>query len=185
VPSGQVPRLSAGYYGAGQVVLADAVRPARRQAPGMTSELLGELERDPAAVALEKPDEALLEREVAEFMTRGCVVISDAASVADAAKALLAHHVDAVLVMGARTGLPLGWVTASGLMDWPGTDREQSPARGAITEPVRAISPHECVRVALYALSLSRTGRLLVRSKRDQTPEGVLTHFDLAIAARS
>jgi hypothetical protein len=70
-------------------------------------------------------------------------------------------------------------------MGWLGGDREQSPARDAITEPVRAIPPDECVRVALYALSLSTTRRLLVRSKPDQTPEGVLTEFDLAIAARS
>jgi CBS domain-containing protein len=152
---------------------------------GMTSELLSALSRDATTVTVEKPDDELLEREVGEFMTPGCVVISDAASVADASTALLAHRVDAVLVVGARTGLPLGWVTAGGLMGWLGSGREQSPAGEAITEPVRAIPPHECVGVALYALSLSRGGRLLVRSKPDQTPEGVLTEFDLAIAARS
>jgi CBS domain-containing protein len=149
----------------------------------MTS--LPSMPRDATTVAVEKPDDQPLEREVAEFMTPGCVVISDAASVADAAKALLAHRVDAVLVVGARTGLPLGWVTASGLMGWLGTDRARSRAGDAITEPVRAIPPHECVRVALYALSLSRTARLVVRSKPDQMPEGVLTESDLAITARS
>ena len=51
----------------------------------------------------------LLEREVADFMTPGCVVISEAASVADAAKALERHRVHAVLVLGARNGTPLGW----------------------------------------------------------------------------
>jgi signal-transduction protein with cAMP-binding, CBS, and nucleotidyltransferase domain len=150
----------------------------------MTPELLSSMPNDATSVIFEKPEDELLEREVAEFMTPGCVVISDAASVADASKAVLAHHVDAVLVVGARTGLPLGWVTAAGLMRWVDGDREQSPARAAITEPVRAIAPTECVRVALYALSLSRSGRLLVRSKPDQTPEGVLTEFDLASAAR-
>ena len=151
----------------------------------MTSELLSSISRDGTTTAAEKPDDELLEREVAEFMTPGCVVISDAASVTDASKALLVHHVDAVLVVGARTGLALGWVTAGGLMGWVDGDGDHSPVRAAITEPVRAITPDECVRVALYALSLSRTGRLLVRSKPDQTPEGVLTEFDLAIAARS
>jgi hypothetical protein len=39
------------------------------------------------------------------------------------------------------------------------------------------------VRTALYALSLSGTTRLLVRSRPNSLPEGVLSDFDLAIAA--
>jgi len=39
-------------------------------------------------------------------------------------------------------------------------------------------------RVALYALSMAGTTRLLVRSKPHLTPEGVITDFDLAVAAR-
>jgi CBS domain-containing protein len=127
--------------------------------------------------------EALLDREVAEFMTPGCVVISEAASVADAAKAIAAHRVHAVLVVGARNGAPLGWVTHRGLLGWIGRDRSLARATEAITEQVRAIPAHESLRTALYALSLSGTTRLLVRSKPNQMPEGVLSDFDLAMAA--
>jgi len=127
--------------------------------------------------------ETLLEREVAEFMTPGCVVISEAASVADAAKAMSAHRVHAVLVVGRRNGTPLGWVTHRGLLGWIGRDRSLARATDAITEQVRAIPAHESLRTALYALSLSGTTRLLVRSKPNQMPEGVLSDFDLAMAA--
>jgi len=63
----------------------------------MTSELLARHStsgyRDP-----------LLDREVAAFMTPGCVVVSQAVSVADAAKAMAAHRVHAVLVVGSQNG---------------------------------------------------------------------------------
>jgi CBS domain-containing protein len=127
--------------------------------------------------------DALLDREVAEFMTPGCVVISQAASVADAAKAMKAHRVHAVLVVGSRNGMPLGWVTHRGLLGWIGRDRSLARATEAITEQARAIPAHESLRTALYALSLSGTTRLLVRSRPHQMPEGVLSDFDLAMAA--
>jgi CBS domain-containing protein len=127
--------------------------------------------------------DALLDREVADFMTPGCVVISEVASVADAAKAMAAHDVHAVLVVGARNGTPLGWVTHRGLLGWIGRDRSLARATEAITEQVRAIPAHECVRTALYALSLSGTTRLLVRSRPNVMPLGVLSDFDLARAA--
>lgn len=125
---------------------------------------------------------ALLDREVAEFMTPGCVVISQAASVADAAKAMATHRVHAVLVVGARNGTPLGWITHRGLLGWVGRDRSLARASEAITEQVRAIPAHESLRTALYALSLSGTTRLLVRSRPNSMPEGVLSDFDLALA---
>ena len=127
--------------------------------------------------------DALLDREVAEFMTPGCVVISEAASVADAARAMATHRVHAVLVVGARNGTPLGWITHRGLLGWIGRDRTLARATEAITEQVRAIPAHESLRTALYALSLGGTTRLLVRSRPNQLPEGVLSDFDLAMAA--
>ena len=60
----------------------------------------------------------ILEREIGDFMTPGCVCISDDATVEEAAQALTAHRVHAVLVLGARNGTPLGWVTARGLLGW-------------------------------------------------------------------
>jgi CBS domain-containing protein len=127
--------------------------------------------------------DALLDREVAEFMTPGCVVISEAASVGDAARAMAAHRVHAVLVVGARNGTPLGWITHRGLLGWFGRDRRMARATEAITEQVRAIPAHESLRTALYALSLSGTTRLLVRSRPNELPEGVLSDFDLAMVA--
>jgi|SRR5215211_6008799 len=126
----------------------------------------------------------LLEREVRDFMTPGCVTISEDATVADAADALARHRVHAVLVVGASNGTPLGWVTVRGLLGWLGRDRSLVSAREAITEQVTAIHPHERLRVAHYALSLAGTTRLLVRRRPHQMAEGVITDFDLAVAAR-
>jgi CBS domain-containing protein len=130
----------------------------------------------------ESLDDELLEREVREFMSPGCVTISEHASVADAAAALARHRVHGVLVVGGNHGTPLGWVTARGLLDWVGRDRTGATATQAITEQVTAIGPREPLRVALYALSLAGTTRLLVRHKPHHLPEGVITDFDLAVA---
>jgi CBS domain-containing protein len=139
---------------------------------------------DDSPAVREPPGEDLLEREVSDFMTPGCVCISEDATVAQAADALAVHGVHAVLVVGAVNGTPLGWVTARGLLGWLDRDRRLQSAREAITEQVTAIQPHAQVRAALYALSLAGTTRLLVRSKPHQSPEGVITDFDLAVAAR-
>jgi CBS domain-containing protein len=141
----------------------------------MTSELI------PQPLADDVSDE-LLEREVADFMTPGCVVISAEASVADAARAIEAHRVHAVLVVDALNGTPLGWVTVRGLLGWLGRDRDLARAFEAITEEVRAIPANETLRTALYALSLSGTTCLLVRSRPNALPEGVLSDYDLAVA---
>jgi CBS domain-containing protein len=152
----------------------------------MTPELTSSPERPesagPGRVDYEFAD-GPLEREVRDFMTPGCVIISEDATVADAAESLARHGVHAVLVVGAKNGTPLGWVTARGLLGWVGRDCLVS-AREAVTEQVTAVDPHERVRVALYALSLAGTTRLLVRRRPHQLPEGVITDFDLAIAAR-
>lgn len=157
----------------------------RGEAGCMTSELLSRPPSDQAAgqTGIGHYHDALLERQVADVMTPGCVVISQAASVADAARALAAHRVHAVLVVGARNGTPLGWVTHRGLLGWVGRDRSLAPASDAITEQARAIPARASVQTALYALSLGGTTRLLVRSKPNQLPEGVLSDFDLATAA--
>ena len=126
--------------------------------------------------------DAILERPVSEFMTPGCIVISEAARVADAAKVIAEQRVHAVLVVGADNGTPLGWITARGLLGWLGRDRSLAPARDAITEQVTAVDPQERVRIALYALSTAGTTHLLVRRKPHKLPLGVLTDFDLAVA---
>jgi CBS domain-containing protein len=154
----------------------------------MTQELISPPDRasdsGPLVVADELADD-LLEREVRDFMTPGCVTISEDATVADAAEALARHRVQAVLVVGASNGTPLGWVTVLGLFGWLGRDRSPvSAAREAITEQVTAIHPHERLRVAHDALSLAGTTRLLVRRRPHQLAEGVITDVDIAIATR-
>jgi CBS domain-containing protein len=126
--------------------------------------------------------DAVLDLRVADLMTPGCVVISDTASVADAAGTMARHRVHAVLVVGSRNGTPLGWITHRGLMGWIGRDRSDARASEAITEQVRAISPEARIQTARYALSQAGSTRLLVRRRPDQSPEGVLSDFDLALA---
>ena len=128
--------------------------------------------------------EAILEAPVCKFMTPGCTVISDAATVADAAAVIAEQRVHAVLVVSRDNGTPLGWVTSRGLLGWLGRDRGLASARDAITEQVTAVDPQERVRVALYALSLAGTTHLLVRRKPHKLPLGVISDFDLAIAGR-
>jgi CBS domain-containing protein len=153
-------------------------RPARAKVVAMTSALLTPLDEAAGSLAGD-----ILDCEVRDFMTPGCLSISDDASVARAAASMALHRVHAILVVGAVNGTPLGWVTARGLLGWLGRDRSLASARDAITEQVTAIHPDEPVRVALYALSTAGTTRLLVRRRPHQLPEGVLTDFDLAVAA--
>ena len=128
--------------------------------------------------------DSILESSVCNFMTPGCTVISEKATVADAAAVIAQQRVHAVLVVGADNGTPLGWITARGLLGWLGRDRSLAPARDAITEQVTAVDPQERVRVALYALSTAGTTHLLVRRKPHKLPLGVISDFDLAVAAR-
>jgi len=139
---------------------------------------------DESPAVREQLGDGLLDGEVCDFMTPGCISISEDATVAEAAEALAVHRVHAVLVVGAANGTPLGWVTARGLLGWLGQDRSLHSARDAITEQVTAIQPHAQVRSAVYALSLAGTTRLIVRNKPHQSPVGVITDFDLAVAAR-
>lgn len=148
------------------------VSPMKRQTNSETSPLPGS--RDP-----------ILELRVADLMTPGCVVISEAASVADAADTMARYRVHAVLVLGARNGTPLGWITHRGLMGWIGRDRNDARASEAITEQVCAISAEARIHTARHALSQAGTTRLLVRTRPDELPEGVLSDFDLACAVGS
>jgi len=74
-------------------------------------------------------------------MTPGVVTIVEDASVKQARRALKAHAVHAVLVVGRDQGRPLGWVTARGLLSWVDRDESLAHARDAITEPPANIEP--------------------------------------------
>ena len=156
-------------------------------AVAMTPELLAERQNEASAerpAIAEALGDELLDREVREFMTPGCVTISEDATVAAAAQALAVHRVHGVLVVGAANGTPLGWVTARGLLGWLARDRSLASAREVITEPATAVDPCAPLGAALLELSRAGTTHLLVRRKPHLLPEGVITDFDLAVAAR-
>jgi hypothetical protein len=133
----------------------------------------------------ERLGDELFEREVCDFMTLGCVTISEDATVAQAAEPTPHAACTRMLVEGAANGTPLGWVTARGGCPAGSTVTAASPARATpITEQVTAIDPHQRLRVGLYALSLAGTTHSLVRRRPHLSPEGVLIDFDLAAAVR-
>jgi CBS domain-containing protein len=129
------------------------------------------------------PGEASLEgighREVREVMTPGVLTIVEDASVRQARRAMQAHRVHAVLVLGRRQGRPLGWVTARGLLDWVERDEAMAHAREAISEPPGSIEPSASVREAVRALSQPGVTHLLVQHSPERLPEGVVSTADL------
>ena len=120
-----------------------------------------------------------LETPVREFMTPGVLAIAEDASLGHVCRAMVAHSIHAVLVLGRNEGRPLGWVTARGLLGWVGRDQALSSARDAITERPVAIEPGATARDALTALSQAGTSHLLVSGRSDATPEGVVSELDV------
>ena len=112
-------------------------------------------------------------------MTPGVVTIVEDASVKQARRALKAHAVHAVLVVGRDQGRPLGWVTARGLLSWVDRDESLAHARDAITEPPANIEPSASVRDAVRAILQPGVTHLLVQRHPEHLPEGVISERDL------
>jgi CBS domain-containing protein len=176
--------MAAVNYWAGAGIHPDVGVSSNGQARGMTSELLSPPSTLTEPAAPDGFTGDLLDRDVADIMQPGCVIISDTATATDAARAIAAHRVDAVLVVDAGNGTPLGFVTAGGALRRLGPDDATVSARDAITEPPRVIAPHASARAAIYALSVGDTTRLLVRGRFDALPVSVVTKLDLAVADR-
>lgn len=130
-------------------------------------------------------DSVHLNREVREVMTPGVVTIVEDASVKQARRALHAHRVHAVLVVGREQGRPLGWVTARGLLNWVERDEGLAYVRDAITEPPVAITPSASVREAIREILQPGVSHLLVQHHPDRLPEGVVTEADLLATGRA
>jgi predicted transcriptional regulator len=111
-------------------------------------------------------------------MRPGVVVIAEDASVAQAQRALLAHHVHAVLVIE-RTGRPLGWATTTGLLGFVERDVVSLSAREAVSEHASTLEPWRPVRDALQAMRHEGVSRILVASSAGRLPEGVVSELDL------
>jgi CBS domain-containing protein len=125
-----------------------------------------------------------LETVVRDVMTPGVVSISEDASLRQVYRAMTAHSVHAVLVVGRTEGKPIGWVTARCLLAWTERDDTLASARDAVTEQPSVIDPSATVREGVVALSQPGTSHVLVSRDPNGTPEGVLTELDI-VALRS
>jgi CBS domain-containing protein len=123
-----------------------------------------------------------LNLEARDVMTEGVVTISDAGTLEEAMDAMAEHRIHAILVVGARSGTALGWVNTRGLLGFVGCD-PATPVTEAITEQAKSIEPRATLRAAIYALALPGVTRLLVRSRANEEPEGVISDYDLTIRA--
>jgi len=124
-----------------------------------------------------------LDREVRAVMTPGVVAISDDASLRQAYRALTTHRIHAILIMGATTGRPLGWVTARGLLAHVIRDDSMVSVRDAITHEPASVRPSSTVRQALTALEQPGISQLLVSRVPGGPPEGVLSDLDVIALA--
>ena len=121
---------------------------------------------------------------VRDVMTPGVVSIAEDASLIQVFRAMRAHDVHALLVVGTQHGSPVGWVTARGLLAWIGKDVGLAHARDAVTERVQTIEAGAAAREALRMLSQPETSHLLVTRGRDVVPEGVISPVNLITLER-
>jgi CBS domain-containing protein len=127
-------------------------------------------------------DNGALALEARDVMTPGVVTVADNATLSEAVDAMAEHRIHAVLVVDHDTGAPLGWITARGLLLMVGCD-PNLPAVDVIDEKPRSIEPDATLRAAIYALALPGVTRLLVRSRDEVSPVGVISDYDLTVKA--
>ena len=113
-----------------------------------------------------------LHSEVREIMSPGVTSVVEDASLRQAYRALQAHRVHAILVLGLADGRPLGWVTAKGLLGWIGADDTMRPARDAIAEDPLTIDPSATAAEAISLLARPEVSRLLVQRGPGVLPGG-------------
>jgi CBS domain-containing protein len=124
-----------------------------------------------------------LERPVRELMTPGVITIPEDSSLRQAYRAMAEHRVNSLLVLGARHGTPLGWVTARGLLAWLDRDPDLNLVGKAVTEQPIAVHPTASARDALTALSRAGVSQMMVTRGEDRLPQGVVTPADLVALA--
>jgi CBS domain-containing protein len=125
-----------------------------------------------------------LDEAVSRFMSPGVVIVVEDTPLKEAQRAMIAHGVHSLLVVGREDRMPIGWVTSRGLLSHLESD-PLLPCRRAVTEPPTYIAPSASARQAAAALSQPGVTHLLVARVPGQTPEGVVSDFDLvALVAR-
>jgi CBS domain-containing protein len=134
-----------------------------------------------AAIPGRAPLRDRFEQPLREVMCPGVIVISEAASVTQAQRALLAHDVHAILVLDG-TGRPLGWATSAGLLAFADRDAGLLTARDAVTETAIVLESSASVREALDVLRKERVTRVIVSARYGSIPEGVVAEHDLLAA---
>lgn len=122
--------------------------------------------------------EQRLTTRVRDLMRPGVITIAEDAALMHAKRAMVRHGVHAVLIVGADTGHPLGWVSDRGLLRWLEQDLTAIAARYAITETPHYIDADATARDALEALAAPTTTHLVV-GEPDRAPQGVVAPLDL------
>ncbi len=120
----------------------------------------------------------LLDEEVRSVMNAGAVTIGADSSVEQARRAMLAHSVHAILVVGPG-GRPLGWITAGGVLDHLRREAHLKRVGDAVDEPAVRIHPSEPASRAVELLAEHGVRRLYVARSDGDHPEGVVGEFDL------
>ena len=120
-----------------------------------------------------------LETPVRALMRPGVVSVSADTSLLQAKRALVRHHVHAILVVDQAGGRPLGWVTDRGLLKWLEHDLGLVSAGQGITEPATFIEPGASARDALERLAAPGVSHLVVSRIAGESPQGVVAAMDL------
>lgn len=123
------------------------------------------------------PDARWLRTPVRAFMRPGVVTVSEEASLLHVQRAMIAHAVHAVLIVG--TAGPVGWITAGGLLPWLGQEPALYTAASALTEQAVRIAPTASAADALQALADPATSHLVVSVRADAPAQGVVSEIDL------
>jgi CBS domain-containing protein len=122
---------------------------------------------------------ARLDAPLRELMRPGVIALADDASLHQAERAMVSHGVHAVLILGSRSGQPLGWVTARRLLGLVDRDPVLTSVRNAITQDVVSLRPGATAREAIAALAGSDASYVLVSKREGCVPEGVVSELDL------
>jgi CBS domain-containing protein len=133
----------------------------------------------PHIVARLPAGDSRLDTPVRDIMRAGVITVPDDSSLLQAQRAMVSHGVHAVLVVGARQGRPLGWVTARGMLGWLNHDPGLTRAAMAVTEPAATIEPTATAADAVRCLAKTGASHLVVARHPDQPPQGVISELDI------
>lgn len=114
-----------------------------------------------------------------DVMTAGVVALPVTATLEQAAQALGAHRVHAVLVVSCE-GRPSGWVTSEQVMRHLGDAHLLDWAVDAIGEKLVTVSPSAPVRHVVAKLDQPGVSRVAVQERPGLLPAGVITDLDIA-----